>query len=1104
MVSSVLAVENSTCDFNNSDDLDTLLTKSLKSIGRTSFSDADGEKSSYLTALEGAMRFGNKIVLEDAENFDYSLSGLIGQEAVNGSLEDGGAGNGQRSVRVCNRMIDQSPSFRLFLAAANLEHVPATARSRSCVVSFAICDTTVSTLCFSRSLGCFLPELEREREELLTEGVLYAERKRLLENRVLAVISGSDNSKENLLDGPLFTTLESLKGESAKILKKSQESMKQSARILKVRESLRPVLAASVRLYFVLQNLGSVNPLYQICLSKFLEMFSEAAQLAVSKTSFSCSKEDIVSDGFDVSNVMNELQGTICSVVYRSVAPSLFPQDQLPFAAAICLAAKREVSDDDSFIPGIYKMIELSSSLVYDNTSSDSVTGNKALLQDTKTLLHECFKSAVEFSELVALAVSEDALSRMQKLKVEDLLYLIPVARIQRPALIGTVITRIIELTPPLGSPSAFSESENSTPALRHRISSYANGSEATAKPVILVVRGSGVDPSSLVLQMSKEFALETIEVTLGSTVTVANSALETLNKYDPGSERSIFLMKNVHLARPEFIEKLRQAFLREREYPFLLVVTLEVSGTFGEVVGAKLGELCDRYAFEKPFGFKAAFQDAVNVVFSSKLKKEVAGNSKQALYEERIPLAIAWLHAQLLERSRRAPIGFSKVYDFTEIDLVLAKMCAESLEGKGMPTSAVAELMCEAVYGGRIENELDGHILTLITRDIVGRVLGEESGNEICMVSHEEVSKSVNLPLSFDALRAYISKMPLNPPLEWFGLGYGAEATLRAKEGSYMLGTLKTILKGISSPSASDTVASDAEASTARSKSSTSAKNEMIEKLISLLPTRSDCLTMSEASSIEIESTNSIQRFWGREKLLLVELLEDIRSDLDDVQNVLLSKKKMGRREDGILGTLAGNEIQDFGLAPEHWRRYSMKKPGIRAEALLKHYDSCFEFLRSAEQSKELNCQFILRPYALISVLQFCVCDELKIAVESTKPVLLVGKGLAKRQDIRDERIFPRILGLKLTGASWDDENQWLSSEENENIVLPPSVLSWELMESEDKKNDAKDGDRCIRVPIFVEHTEDANNVFFVELKTEPGIAPSKLRLQGAAIHFS
>uniref|UniRef100_A0A914HVR0 Cytoplasmic dynein 2 heavy chain 1 n=1 Tax=Globodera rostochiensis TaxID=31243 RepID=A0A914HVR0_GLORO len=97
------------------------------------------------------------------------------------------------------------------------------------------------------------------------------------------------------------------------------------------------------------------------------------------------------------------------------------------------------------------------------------------------------------------------------------------------------------------------------------------------------------------------------------------------------------------------------------------------------------------------------------------------------------------WLHAVMQERRNFIPQAWLKAYEFSEADLRTAKMTLQSLFGivernnlKGVDWEMFRGLMLNAIYGGRIEVELDNRVLLAFLLELFNFNMIDGAGGEL------------------------------------------------------------------------------------------------------------------------------------------------------------------------------------------------------------------------------------------------------------------------------------------------------------------------------------------------------------------------------------
>ncbi|KAJ2764446.1 dynein heavy chain, partial [Coemansia nantahalensis] len=121
----------------------------------TSFLDA-----AFLKQLEAALRFGNAILIHDAEHVDPILNPVLNRE-----LRRTG---GRVLVRLGTQDVDFSPAFRMYLATRDPSAVlPADLASRVTLVSFTVTRASLQAQCLGQAMRHERPDVDRRRRDLL-------------------------------------------------------------------------------------------------------------------------------------------------------------------------------------------------------------------------------------------------------------------------------------------------------------------------------------------------------------------------------------------------------------------------------------------------------------------------------------------------------------------------------------------------------------------------------------------------------------------------------------------------------------------------------------------------------------------------------------------------------------------------------------------------------------------------------------------------------------------------------------------------------------------------------------------------------------------------
>lgn len=209
---------------------------------------------------------------------------------------------------------------------------------------------------------------------------------------------------------------------------------------------------------------------------------------------------------------------------------------------------------------------------------------------------------------------------------------------------------------------------------------------------------------------VTQQHTASCISVAMGSDegYVLADQAIATASRTG-----SWVLVKNAHLA-PTWLRQLEKQLHSMSVHPnFRLFITMEMNDTIPTSILRQSIVLMN----EPPLGVRASLLDSLKSIPAERI------SAPGPIERFRLYFNLAWLHAVLVERLRYVPIGFSKVHEFNESDFEAALSTIDSwmsaaargrsnVDPENIPFSALQVILKQAIYGGRIDNEADQHIL--------------------------------------------------------------------------------------------------------------------------------------------------------------------------------------------------------------------------------------------------------------------------------------------------------------------------------------------------------------------------------------------------------
>jgi dynein heavy chain, axonemal len=276
-----------------------------------------------LRILENCIRNGKPLLLEDlGEQIEPALEPVL-QKAVYRS------GN-RMLIRLGDSDVDYDSNFKLYMTTKmpNPHYLPEVC-IKVTLINFTVTMQGLESQLLGDVVKAERPDIEQRKVQLLLQ--MAGDKKQLqqLEAKILQMLSESEG---NILDDEvLINTLSESKMTSLAIAERVSEAEVTELEINEARSAYLPVASRGSIIYFVIADLGGVDPMYQYSLAYYAALFSR------------CIADSEKNSDLDtrLTNIIEYATVTI----YENICRGLFEKDKLLFSSSICLQIKRQAKE---------------------------------------------------------------------------------------------------------------------------------------------------------------------------------------------------------------------------------------------------------------------------------------------------------------------------------------------------------------------------------------------------------------------------------------------------------------------------------------------------------------------------------------------------------------------------------------------------------------------------------------------------------------------------------------------------------------------------------------------------------------------------------------
>jgi dynein heavy chain 1 len=578
---------------------------------------------SFTKQLESSLRFGNPILIQDAEHLDPILNHVLNKEYQKTG--------GRVLIQLGKQEIDFSPSFKLYLSTRDPSaNFAPDICSRTTFVNFTVTQSSLQTQTLNEVLKSERPDVDERRSNLIKMQGEFSVHLRQLEKRLLQALN---ESRGNILDDDrVIETLETLKREAAEISAKVAETAGVMTEVDNITKEYTVIARSCAAIFAVLEQLHHLNHFYQFSLQYFTQIFGTVLR--------TINNSSTTGHAARIDHILTELFIN----TYRRTSLSLLQKDRVTLAMLLVQAApyKMDKTLIDTLLDNDLEAVDVSTQPERKNEVMVRAAKLPILKEEIAKIDDEAWEAFLteELGERnVPQAWAEDLNKFDQQLRS---LILVKLFRVDR--LVPAVERFVVEV---------FGKGLQD---VNGDLSEIVK--QITATTPVALSSSPGFDASYKVDNLVEKEHVSCTNIAMGSNES-ADTADKAIN--NAATTGNWVLIKNVHLA-PQWLQSLEKRLESLKPNPdFRLFLSMESSPK----IPVNLLRASRVLSYEQPAGIRANMKDSLSSLADKAAKPPVE--------KGRIYLLLSFLHAVIQERLRYAPnLGWKGFWEFNDSDVSL------------------------------------------------------------------------------------------------------------------------------------------------------------------------------------------------------------------------------------------------------------------------------------------------------------------------------------------------------------------------------------------------------------------------------------------------
>uniref|UniRef100_H3A7W8 Dynein axonemal heavy chain 2 n=1 Tax=Latimeria chalumnae TaxID=7897 RepID=H3A7W8_LATCH len=713
----------------------------------------DLQMHDFLRTLENAVQFGFPVLLQNVqEELDPSLAPILNKSVT--------VVGGQMMIKLGDKDVEYSPDFRLYITTklSNPHYTPEIS-TKTTIVNFAVKEQGLEAQLLGIVVRKERPELEEQKDSLVLNIAAGKKKIQELEDEILRLLNEATGSL--LDDVQLVNTLQTSKVTATEVAEQLQVSEQTEMKIDTAREAYRPCAQRASILFFVLNDMGRIDPMYQFSLDAYIDLFN----LSIEKSQRSTKLDQRIINLNDYHTY----------AVYRYTCRALFEHHKLLFSFQMCakileVAGKLNMDEYNFFLRG---GVVLDTEDQMDNpcpgwladtnwdniTELDKLTNFHGIMNSFEQYPRDWnlwYTDAEPENAMLPVCVRVDLLYIRYLDRYCFVLTLLLTIRLGLLLVVDTVVKVVVVVV-----------------------------DDSTAKSPLIFVLSSGVDPTGALLQLAEQSGMAHRFHALSLGQGQAPIATRMIKEGVKQAGNWVFLA-NCHLSlswMPQLDKLVEQLQVEEPHPDFRIWLSSSPHPEFPiSILQAGI-----KMTTEPPKGLKANMKRLYQLITDQQFNR----CTKPSRYKKLL-FALCFFHAVLLERKKFLQLGWNIIYGFNDSDFEVSENLLSLYldEYEDTPWDALKYLIAGVNYGGHVTDDWDRRLLTTYINDYFCEQAVAAPFFKLSLLNTYYIPKDGNLY----SYKEYINMLPNMDHPEMFGQHPNADIASQITEAQTLFDTLLSL----------------------------------------------------------------------------------------------------------------------------------------------------------------------------------------------------------------------------------------------------------------------------------------------------------------------